>query len=202
MDNDLFLDSLSDNHIRSALRTELAVEYATEPDSVVFDEFVVGHGAARVDIAVVGSSLAGFEIKSDLDTLERLPRQVRFYNSVFDHVTLLVGYRHAYEALQIIPLWWGVRLVEMKSNGTVEIADAREPRCNPAPDPLSVVELLWREEALGILEARGHAHGFRSKPRAAVYRRIVEILSFEEIRLLVCQQLKSRTGWRSDAELA
>lgn len=191
---------LNDNDIRVALRSELMALCENEPGTFVLDEFAIGHGAARIDIAVINSRLKAFEIKSDEDTLERLPYQARFYNAVFDQVTLVVGYRHAYEALRIVPNWWGVKLAGKLPDGSVEIAEARQPRANPSVDALSIAELLWRAEALHILEGLHCADGVRSKPRATVYRRLVEVMDTDGVRNVVCDKLKKRKDWRSAAK--
>lgn len=192
---------LNDNDIRIVLRTELTRHYADELGTLILDEFGVGHGAARIDVVVINSRLKGFEIKSDQDTLERLPEQARFYNTVFDQIILVVGYRHAYEALQIAPNWWGVKLAGKLPDGSVEIAEARQPRDNPSLEALSLAELLWRDEALSVLEELHCADGVRSKPRVTIYRRLVEVMDIDRLRSVVCDKLKSRKAWRSDAEL-
>ena len=68
----------NDRIIRDALRIDLEKkleEYNLENkhSSKIFEEFRVQHGMARIDFAVINSIMHGFEIKSDLDTLERLP---------------------------------------------------------------------------------------------------------------------------------
>jgi hypothetical protein len=48
----------------------------------MLDEFGLEHGEVRVDVAVINGELHGYEIKSERDTLERLPRQVKAYSAV------------------------------------------------------------------------------------------------------------------------
>ena len=76
--------------IRDSLKEVLGTVFSSGPK--VIDEFGVMHGGARIDVAVVSDSfLYGYEIKSDYDTLCRLPNQVREYSPVFDEVSLIVG---------------------------------------------------------------------------------------------------------------
>ena len=65
-------------------------------------------------------------------------------------------------------------------------------------DPVAVAELLWREEALELLQQFGAAKGFTSKPRAALYVRLAEVARPEEIRSRVRDRLRGRPGWRLD----
>jgi hypothetical protein len=75
----------------------------------------------------------------------------------------------------------------------------RPASLNPSPDPLAIARLLWRDEALALVEERGAAKGLRSKPRLAIYRKLVEVFSLRELRDEVRSQLKSRERWRADA---
>lgn len=188
---------MNDRDIRAVLKDELLRRYAKYEDTLVLDELGLRHGAARIDLVVVNDRLHGYEIKSDRDSLRRLPDQIRVYSSVMDRVTLVVGYRHAYNALRIVPEWWGVRLAEKKKrSGTIVLSDARSPRDNPGVDLNAVVALLWRGEALAILEEIGAAGGVRSKRRSEIYRRLVELSDPDYLRFRIRQQLKRREGWR------
>jgi len=175
--------------------------HAREEDTLVLDELGLRHGAARIDLVVVNERLHGYEIKSDRDSLRRLPEQIRVYSSVMDRVTLVVAYRHAYEALRMVPEWWGVRLAETKKqSGTVVLSGARPARNNPKVDLNAVVALLWRDEALAIIEEMGAAGGVRSKRRNEIYRRLVELSNPDSLRFRIRQQLKRREGWRVDVQ--
>jgi len=105
---------MNDRDIRVVLKEELLRQYVNDEDTLVLDEVGLRHGTARIDLVVVNDRLHGYEIKSDRDSLKRLLDQVRVYSSVMDRMTLVVGYRHAYDALRMVPEWWGVRLAEKK----------------------------------------------------------------------------------------
>ena len=192
---------MNDRDIRVVLKEELLHRYKNDENTLVFEEFGLRHGAARIDLVVVNDWIHGYEIKSDRDSLRRLPDQIRVYNSVMDRITIAVGYRYAYEVLRMVPEWWGVKLAENKSrSGTVSLSDARLPHNNPKVDLNEVVALLWRGEALAILEEMGAAKGVRSKSRTDIYRRLVEVSSPEYLRARIRQQLKSRKEWKSGAQ--
>ena len=189
---------MNDSHIRMAFKAKTLKRYYQAPGAIVIDELGIAHGSSRIDIAVITKRLLGYEIKSEKDTLRRLPQQIRYYNSVFNRVTLIVDYRHAYEALKIIPIWWGVRLVEMKSSGEVYFSIAREARENPSPDKYSIAQLLWRNEVLQILEETEADRSIRAKSRDELYKRIAESTEIDKLRASVCDQLKRRENWRVD----
>ena len=188
---------MNDLDIRNVLRAQLIRRYAKDDDALVLEEVGIGHGAARIDLVVVNHQLHGYEIKSDRDSLERLPDQIQAYSSIMDRVTLVVGYRHAYEALMMVPEWWGVRLAETRrQGGTVVLSGARPARHNPGVDLAAAVALLWRSEALAILQEMGAAGGVRSKRRREIYRRLVEVSDPDGLRSRIRQQLKQRRCWR------
>ncbi len=188
---------MNDYQIRIALRRLLAEQFSVDSETLILDELGLRHGAARIDLAVVNGTLDGYEIKSDLDTLNRLPNQVRIYNSVLDRVTLVVGARHIDKAERIIPEWWGITLVKKERRGPPLFLEIREPGDNPSPDPSSIAKLLWRDEALSLLGEISIADGFRSKRRAVIYARLAEVVPLDMLRAKVRQQLKYRTDWRS-----
>jgi hypothetical protein len=188
---------MNDQDIRIVLKAELMRRYAKDNNTLVLDEVGIRHGAARIDLVVVNHQLHGYEIKSDRDSLKRLPDQIRAYSSIMDRVTLVVGYRHAYEALKMVPEWWGVRLAETKKqSGTLVLSGARSARNNPKVDLDAAVALLWRGEALAILEEMGAAGGVRSKRRSEIYKRLVELSDPDLLRSRIRQQLKQRRCWR------
>lgn len=188
----------NDRMIRTVLKAMVAKEYQDRTDARIVEELGVEHGTARVDLAVVNGVLHGYEIKSDLDTLDRLPEQMKLYNAVFDHVTLVVGKTHLHAAIQKIPDWWGVMVARLDHSGNgVSIYNIREGRKNPDQDYASIAALLWRDEALGLLEKIGQADGVRSKQRRVIYKKLATSFENEELKRQVRQSLCSRSYWRA-----
>src|ERR1035437_2955193 len=188
----------SDKLIRSALKEQLEKRYREDPDAKIIEELRLAHGAARVDIAVVNGVLHGYELKSDLDTLYRLPEQMRIYNSVFDRITLVVGKSHLHEAIKLIPDWWGITIAKsINTAGEINFSNIRATEDNPLRSSMAIASLLWREEALNILEQLNKARGVRSKTRTVIYERLVEVLDQETLRNEVRRYLRARVNWRS-----
>lgn len=186
----------SDKLIRSALKKQLEKEYREDLNAKIIEELGISHGAARVDIAVVNGVLHGYELKSDLDTLYRLPEQMRIYNSVFDQVTLVVGKSHLHEAVKLIPEWWGVVIAKKDIGNKVIFQTIREADNNHSKDSVSIARLLWRSEALFILEEVGQAKGLRAKPRKDIYERLAKVVDQNFLSEKVRERLFLRTNWR------
>ncbi len=187
---------MNDVHIRRAMRRELLRQFKDDHQTIIIEELGVLNGASRIDLAVVNGNLHGFELKSDSDTLTRLSEQARAYSAVFDLVTLVVGERHVRRAAEVIPDWWGIRVARASSHG-LSFCDLKLPMYNPSPDPFSIVSLLWREEALSILEELDGLSGMRSKLRTDIYSELVGRVDFNCLRDKVRRSLRGRLNWRS-----
>ncbi len=184
---------VGDPEIRVALLKELRRRRVLRGKTVVVGELGLRRGDAVVDVAVVNGSLNGFEIKSDADTLRRLVRQAEVYGEVLDRVTLVVGRQHLAAARGVIPRWWGLMAVRV-GNQLVALKTVRAGCTNPARNARALVELLWLEEARALLAKRDAVRGYRTKPRDAVWDRLCEVYSLEEIAAEVRRRLKARAG--------
>lgn len=182
---------MRDSDVRRSVKTWLVDEYAHDPDTRLVEEMGVWSGTVRIDIAIINGSLSGYELKSDRDTLERLPHQVALYGRVFDFLYLIVGKRHAEKAETLLPEWWGVQ-VAVENAGRIELHPHREPRPNPSPDPYLIAELLSKDEAIGVLGAFGMDRGWRSKKIRLIHERLANELPLDELRSQVRTVLKQR----------
>jgi len=187
----------NDKIIRAALKTKLTKLYEADPEHRLIEELGINHGSVRADIAVVNGILECFEIKSDRDTLLRLPGQVKGYNAVFDKVTIVVGLTHIFEAMELIPDWWGISVAKQDSKGLVVFSEIREAQFNTAREGVSIARLLWREEALRILDEMEEADGYWSKPRSVIYNKLATVLEVSDLADKVREAICLRGSWRS-----
>lgn len=182
---------LGDSAIRASLRSRLLGQHGQNADTVLIEELGLRRGQVRIDIAVVNGLLHGYEIKSDRDSLRRLGTQVDIYGKVLDQATLVVGDRFLAEALDIVPAWWGVLHVRPTPRG-MQFRTVRRPRRNPQRDPRVLVELLWSDQAMALLEERNATRGVRGKPRRIVWDRVCDRFDVDEIADAVRARLKAR----------
>lgn len=182
---------MRDIDVRAALRIRLQAEHANEPDTRLVEEMGVWSSTVRIDAAVINGQLAGFELKSDSDTLARLPYQRDIYNKVFDRVTLVVGAKHWERALPIIPDWWGVWVAKMKGDAAV-LVQKRAAKRNPEQDPFVLAQMLWKDEAIEILKAHGKARGWSSRSAVDIGRYLASEFPITKLRAHVRAALKVR----------
>lgn len=188
---------MRDADVRRALLADLEARHDPS-DTLVVNEFGICNGESRVDVAVVNGELIGYEIKSAVDRLDRLPGQCEMYGRVLDKVTLVVAEDHLDEAAELIPDWWGI--VRAAGDRTeVSLASVRCETRNPNPDTFSLARLLWRDEALNVLKRYELADGVRSKPRRHLWRRLAEQLDHATLAAAVRDAIKVRNGWRDSS---
>lgn len=190
---------LNDRCIRDALKRKLSLRYSNDSNTMIIEELGLKHGSSRIDIAVVNGLIQGYEIKSDKDTLTRLPYQQQIYDSVLDKVTLIVAFRHAYSAIKLLPDWWGIKIAEMGPRGGIKFHNLRKAAINPQVDKLSLAKLLWKQEALEILSEVKSTKGFVSKPKLVIYKELCESIELSELKEKVREKLRGRSNWRVDS---
>lgn len=192
--------SARDAHVRVVLLEELR---RTKPQTRIVEEMVLfsGESDARVDIAVLGRELHGFEIKSAADTLTRLRRQEAVYSACLDRVTLVVDQSHCVdvEALKLIPSWWGIVEVVRVGPSRLRLRPTRKALRNPTPRAEAFVRLLWQSELQSILLAQGKRFEKRSTC-ASLRQQLVSEVPHLVIRRLGLHLMRVRTRWRLEPQ--
>ncbi len=187
---------MNDTEIRQNFHRKRLRQQHAQKDTLVIDELGLNHGKCRADIAVINGHLIGYEIKSNKDSLRRLEKQVKSYNSVFDRVSIIVGDRHLTSIQNHVPRWWGVIATTKGSRGAVNFDIIREAKSNKSTNPISIARLLWRNEAVEILQQKKFPSRILRQPRAVLYECLVDSLNICELRKFVREYLKKRKNWR------
>jgi hypothetical protein len=190
---------IAEIEIRSALLNFLNAD--VEQNHLLIEEMSLESGGARVDVAVVNDQLIGFEIKSDFDNLDRLSNQIHSYNRVFDEITLVAGDEFIGIAEKILPAWWGLIRATRLKNGSVILSSVREPAPNQQQNSHSLASLLWKDEALGLLQKHLTKTPSSKLSKLKLYDLITQVTSKEEIKMWVTSKLKTRATWRSSEPL-
>jgi hypothetical protein len=189
---------MHDSDVRAAVLQMLDKRYSDDAHTRVVEEMGVWSGSARIDIAVINGELCGWELKSDSDTLQRLPQQAELYGRVFDRLTLVVGSKHCTKATALLPDWWNV-LVAFEKRGCLGLEPVQLGGMNPGREPYFVAQLLWRDEAIAALETFGLARGWRSKTAKLIHERLAVAVPLPELSAYVRAALKRRPGWLGPA---
>lgn len=187
--------AMRETHIRRALVEQLAVTYSTPPGPLVVPELELCRGAARIDLAIINGSLDGYEIKTERDTLRRLPNQVKAYGRVLNRVIIVCALRHIDPVCTMVPSWWGI--TEVTSRGLeIRLRRRRAPTANPSVDPIAVAQLLWRGELLAeVCELQG-PRGLSRQTRHQLGEILANELPVDELSRRIRGRLRARQGWR------
>lgn len=112
--------------IKAALIDRLYAKGEVCPDAVLISEMVVDNWARRADVVLANGKLSAFEIKSDLDSLARLPGQLETYRNFFERVIVVITPRFLKRTEEIVPEGIGIWVVE--NDGHEGIKEKRRAR--------------------------------------------------------------------------
>ena len=189
---------MNEADVKKALyKTELTKLSLSDPETRIVEEFCILGGKVRVDISAINGQLHGYEIKSAVDNLERLPRQQKYYNQIFDKINIVAFEKHVPKAVKLVPPCWGLISASEGVNGTL-LETIWPARQNFEVDAEALVQLLWRDEVMSILKTHGIARGLSSKSRKYLWKVLVAELDLPTIKASVRNCLKYRMDWRED----
>lgn len=178
--------------VRDALRRRVVAE--TDGAKKTVDEFWVPRSHERADLAVIGTWMDSFEIKTEKDSLRRLPRQASAYERLFDRCTAVVAEKHGDGTADLLPEWWGITILHVRDS--VSFTVRREPRVNDNTDPEILVRLLWRDEAMAALVELGAAPDRRAS-RGQLWRELLRTTTRTQLRDFVRHAILGRAPSRS-----
>jgi hypothetical protein len=188
--------STTDNAIRKALHaTELRPHHDC-PDTLILNELALAHSSARIDVAVLNGCLHGYEIKSSVDTLHRLPRQIDLYVECLQKLTIVCAPRHLEGVYSIVPSWCGVMEAQKGEQGDIKFVTHRVPQENKNVQGSRLAHLLWRQEAVDMLASQNLPVKILKQPRKQLYLEIADRFTVTEISAYIKSAMASRPRWR------
>ncbi|MFE7062042.1 sce7726 family protein [Sutcliffiella sp. NPDC057660] len=187
------LELLNEIEVRTLLLNELNKIYGDCSNTRIINELGLENGASRVDVAVVNGIMHGYEIKSDLDNLFRLPRQMEYYNRAFERMTVVVGRKYVNEVRDIIPGWWGIKAVSKDQSRLIEI---RKGRKVSNQDPMLLIKLLWKKELEGFIDYIGLPKSYKKMRKNQLLSLLMKEAEIDVLKTYVYSVLKERENWR------
>jgi len=130
---------LNEGFIKRAVIAELLRRSVIPRGCCIANEFVIQGTGCRADLAFMGSTpTIGIEIKSNLDSLKRLPKQIEAYGGCFDSIIVVVTAKHLRKTLVTVPSWAAVWVVQQ--DGIIRIQ--RDGSHRRRPTKRQLVRLL------------------------------------------------------------
>lgn len=145
-------------------------------------ELPIANFSRRIDLVMANGSLSGFEIKSGLDTLNRLDGQLETYSQYFENITVVCATKHLRSVMDIVSSNVGV----LEFNGESFISH-REP----------LTSELEKQKWISFLNVIGlkallKAHQQKVSGLKSELITKAMALSYDDIRLFVLDYLKQQ----------
>lgn len=186
----------NDVDIRLALRAKRLRRFMSCPETLVVDELGLAHAQCRIDVAVINGCLHGYEIKSSKDNLDRLPMQISVYRKALQKITIVAATRHITRVECVVPSWCGIIEAQQGPRGGINFQTLRRANYSPDTDPIVLAHLLWRSEAVRILESLGFGATSLKGSRKDLYKLLCSKLTTQEILYSIKHSMKARQTWR------
>jgi hypothetical protein len=135
--NDILINHYKGECILKALLVEKFIK------SKVIAAFEIRVNSSRADFLTINGDSKSFEIKSELDNLSKLAKQVSDYEKVFDFNYIVIDKRHYDKAFQLIPSRYGILLSE---NG--KLIEKKKGQPNNRHDSPTQLSLFSKKEFL------------------------------------------------------
>ena len=122
------------------LKFKLAKEFNKKKYVAAFE---VKAKNSRTDFLVINGDTKSFEVKSKIDTLNRLVKQISDYGDVFEFNTVVIDKSHLNKVLKILPEYYGVWFYE--NNKKIVY---KEAKYSPNINPLEQLSLFNKKELI------------------------------------------------------
>lgn len=106
---------IAEARLKAAVIDRLMSSSHVDDEAVLISEMTVANWSRRADLVLANGSLWAFEIKSEADSLARLPGQLRTFRSHFEKLTLVVAPRFEERVLNTLPDGVGLWVAEGES---------------------------------------------------------------------------------------
>ncbi len=183
---------MRDPEIRNILHLYLSAKNKFIKDTIIVDELNIKNGLARIDVAVINGKIHGYEIKSEVDTLNRLENQMHYYNASLEKISIVVNPKHTDKVIKKIPNWWGIIEVDTQEN----IAEIREAKKNNYLNISDSLSFLWKDELINLF-IRYNINYKKSWNRSILIKVLSENLEKNLLLNEIRQALKFRKNWRN-----
>lgn len=178
-----FSRQMTEVEIRAALISHIVAQ-PEGADAAFIVEMFVDRFSRRVDLVVANGHLSAFEIKSPLDSLDRLPGQIETYSKHFEQVTVVCADKHVSGVRAAVSKRVGIWRV----SGNGEIVVLRKATLSGRRMRSTWLSFLPVDELRALLRAQEMR---TSGDRVALVSRC-QVLNLDDIRLFVLDFLKRR----------
>lgn len=173
---------------KNAIASKILLGKYSLKTSTLLSEFRANE--SKADIVIINGTSNVYEIKTELDSLNRLKRQLESYSNMFDKISVVTYEENTEKLLKVLPKGIGV-LVLTKKYTLKEILkpDSNEKNVNPS----IIFDSLTKKEYLSIIKDE---FGYiPSVPNTIIYdvcKRMFCSLSPKKSHIMMIKALKKR----------
>jgi len=186
----------SEYFYKNALLNKLLLGTYSPNTTTVLNEFKIGSSIA--DFVLLNGEARVYEIKTDLDSLDKLEKQVFDYSQFANKIYIVTSSKHI-QKLKEFSFNIPIGLIEFTRQDTLKLINEAES-CSENFDPTIIFKTLRKQEYLDIIE--GHFGYLPEAPNTLLFKQCLELakridittfqrLAFEKLkeRKLNCQAL-------------
>lgn len=148
--------------------------------------FELNSGKSRLDLCKVNGSSVAFEIKTDLDSLYRLDKQLYDYMSLFEKVYVICSEKRCNSIEKVIPYECGIYSYKITKNGKYIFKKYKKAKKSKIINEKQQLELLTKKE----LEFIVNKNGLQTRDELVNY--ILKIRTRNQINLIFKNYLKAK----------
>jgi hypothetical protein len=188
---------LNDKTIRSSLIPYIKNNYNLDlKNDLVVSEISLLREGARADVVMVNGVYHCFEIKSEVDTLERLEGQLSAYRKYFDMVTVVCTQKHLAKIKDDYPKDVGILLVEYTRKGLV-FKTIRECTYYVGEQHKLRIDFLWKDELVTALIDKGFKKGLKYKNKTFLREVLLDSYNKSELDTYIKKSMRQRPNWKA-----
>ncbi len=173
---------------KNAIAAKILLHRHSHKTATLLTEVAVSE--CKADLVLINGTTVAYEIKTELDSLERLATQLQAYRRAFDKVYVVTHQTCADRLSQQLPE--GVGLISLTNRYTLVEAKSAASNCNRI-DPAVVFDILRRSEYVAVV--RRHFGFVPDVPNTLIYSACRELflrLSRPVIQAELANALKCR----------
>jgi len=172
---------------KTALLNSYVLKNYSLSDTILLNEFKIGN--SKADAVLVNGTNKVFEIKTELDSPDRLSTQLNDYYKAFSEVYIIVHHSHVHKYLQVVPQQVGI--MEFDQNKIQLIRSACVDHSNL--DAATMMKALRKEEYLHVVKQLSGQ--LPSAPPVHLFKTCLEILrnyAADEVQFEFLKVIKNR----------
>lgn len=134
------------------VKYHLIKQYLNIKDEVSLFEYKIDN--SRLDVGRINGQSYAYEIKTKLDSLDRLEKQLEDYSKVFEKIYVILDEKHLEKTKQILPTHCGIIQYAIKRNKCL-FKTIQEASFSPYIDPEAQIRNLPTKELAFVLRKMG-----------------------------------------------